>query len=264
MKKQLTFFALAIGGMVPSLSVMACSPNMANYGNCIRQQQQAHQQIMQQAHMQQSGYYGQPTRPQRTENTPPPQVTTNQCQARPQGGKACLTVYKQDPDYKFHLIETNAQGNTVYARFYHTDGQAIKSEQWYNAQGIKHGAFKSYHPNGRQKSLGNFVNGQLQGDFKIHDENGQLITVEHYKNDNGVLETHYQNDKKHGQETEFDYIQTKKGHTQIITRTAQWVGGVKHGEEKFFETNNRGKTKLIRTVMWQNGKVVHWWLMNMV
>ena len=191
----------------------------------------------------------------RDDDTLPPQVTTNQCQARPQGGKACLTVYKQDPDYKFHLIETNAQGNTVYARFYHTDGQAIKSEQWYNAQGIKHGAFKSYHPNGRQKSLGNFVNGQLQGDFKIHDENGQLITVEHYKNDNGVLETHYQNGKKHGQETEFDYIQTTKGHTQIITRTAQWAGGVKHGEEKFFEATSKGKIKLVKTIIWQNGKM---------
>lgn len=253
MKKLVSLSALAVSGVMFSSSAHACA---GNDHACI-QRQQTIAALHNNPAMCQYGYNPNcqtQTARSSISDTPPPQVTTGQCQARPQGGKACLTIYKQDPDYKFHLMETNAQGNLVYARFYHVDGQTIKSEQWYNAQGIKHGAFKSYHPNGTQKSLGNFVNGQLQGDYKIHDENGQLIKIEHYQHDNIILEVFYQNGKKHGQETEFDYVQTKKGLAQVIARTAQWVSGVKHGEEQFFETNHKGKTKLVKTIIWQNGK----------
>lgn len=192
----------------------------------------------------------------RADDTPPPPTSVRECQATPQGTQMCAEVSIKVPNYTFNVMETNAQGNIVYARFYHVDGRTVKSEQWYNAQGYKHGAFKSYHQNGRTKSLGNYVNNQLQGDFKIHDENGQLIKIEHYKDDWSVLETHYQNGKKHGQEAEFTYVNTRKGLTPVVIRTAQWANGKKHGEEKFFEADKKARPKLIRTVMWQNGNQV--------
>ncbi len=260
MKKLLTLSALATCGVLfsPSASATcagndnACiqrmntigalhnDPSLCAYGynpNCYPNQQ--------------SG-----SRSRSADMPPPPPTSVRECQATPQGTQMCAEVSIKVPNYTFNVMETNTQGNIVYARFYHVDGRTVKSEQWYNAQGYKHGAFKSYHQNGRTKSLGNYVNNQLQGDFKIHDENGQLIKIEHYKDDWSVLETHYQNGKKHGQEAEFTYVNTRKGLTPVVIRTTQWANGKKHGEEKFFEADKKARPKLIRTVVWQNGNQV--------
>lgn len=256
MKKLVTLSAFALfatlGVHQSAMANCYCPQGMLSQGLCYAPQGQNNS-------MRPIGYAVCPAQPARSSryDTPPPRVTDDICQARPQGGKSCLQVYKSDPNYKFNLTETNRQGTIVYFRAYHIDGDTVKSEQWYNENGLKHGAFKSYHPNGNTKSIGNYVNNLLQGEFKIHDENGQLIKIEHYQDDVDVLDVFYQNGKKHGQETEYGYTQTKRGLVQYIARTAQWVNGVKHGEEKFFEvTNNRGKTRLVKTVIWQNGKTV--------
>lgn len=101
-------------------------------------------------------------------DSPPPSLTDDICEARPKGGKACLKVSKADPNYKFDLTETNAQGNIVYFRDYHIDGNTTKAENNFK-DGIRHGIFKTFHDNGQPKGLGNFVNGQLQGEYKIFD-----------------------------------------------------------------------------------------------
>lgn len=65
---------IAMGVMSVGSVAWACSPNLPNYGNCIRQQQQAHQMAIQQQAMQQQGYggYVQPHRQEPIDLTPPP------------------------------------------------------------------------------------------------------------------------------------------------------------------------------------------------
>ncbi|OPH37346.1 DUF4189 domain-containing protein [Moraxella equi] len=57
---KLSATALIIGGanMLLSQSALACSPNLPNYGNCVRMQQQQAEQHAYQMHQQQSGGYG--------------------------------------------------------------------------------------------------------------------------------------------------------------------------------------------------------------
>lgn len=247
MKKLLTLSALATCGVLFSPSAVACSPNLPNYGNCVRQQQQTQQQILQA--QQQQGYANNPSQAQQYQKP----TLYQSCEARPQGGQTCLATLKDGR--KVHISETNAQGVKVYFRTYYADGNTIESEQQYQ-DNVAHGAFKSYHLNGKPQFLGNYVNGKLHGELKTHDENGRLIKVEHYQNDVEILRTDYQNGKKHGLEVEFGYAQNNPK-LPVVIRTAQWVNGVKHGEEQFFEiTNKKGKTKLIKTVMWKNGNQV--------
>lgn len=196
-----------------------CPQGMLSQGLCYAPQGQNNS-------MRPIGYAICPASPRQSSSkydTPPPSVTDNICQARPQGGKVCLKVYKSDPNYKFNLTETNAQGNIVYFRDYHIDGDTIKAESYFNQDSIRHGVFKTFHENGQPKGLGNFVNGQLQGEYKIFDTNGQIIKIEHYKDHETILEIAYQNGKKHGQEIEYGYLDNgKKGLTAYISRTAQW------------------------------------------
>lgn len=87
-------------------------------------------------------------------------------------------------------------------------------------------------------------------------DNGQLYRID-YHSDN-VTKRHsvgYHNNKKHG--TEYEMILLKNNRDWTVIRQATWLNGQKHGEEKFFElVNKRGKTKLVKTVMWQHGKMI--------
>lgn len=255
MKKFLILSAFSVlatlGFHQSAMANCYCPQGMLSQGLCYVPQGQNNS-------MRPIGYAICPASPRQSKyDAPPPPVTKDICEARPHGGKACLTVYISDPNYKFKLTETNAQASLLYFRDYHIDGNTIKAET-HLKDGIRHGVFKTFHENGQPKGLGNFVNGQLQGEYKVYDENGRLIEIEHYKDDENVLEISYQNGKKHGQEIEYGYLNNgKKGLTQYVLRTAQWQNGIKHGEEKFFEVvNKKGKTKLVKTVMWQNGKVI--------
>lgn len=179
------------------------------------------------------------------------------CQTLQNNTKRCAYTSKTTGEL-MNVSDFNAQGGISVNRLYHAGSQSLKSEQFYDEQGRKHGTFRSYHANGKPNGIGQSVHGKLQGDFRLHDENGQLIKIEHYKDEQLILEIHYANNQKHGQEIEYGYLDGgKKGLIPYIARTAQWVNGIKHGEEKFFEaTNKKGKTKLVKTVMWQNGKAI--------
>lgn len=185
---------------------------------------------------------------------PLPDRYHEQCQAQPSGTKLCQYIRK-DTGIISSIFETNANGKVLYYRRYNNVG-VIKSEIWHNQQGEVHGAFKAYHDNGKLSNEANFVNGKMQGESKVYDQNGALIEIEYYHDDKNVLEFEYANNQKHGQETQYQYVQVRGNTVQVPVRTAQWVNGVKHGEERFFEANKKGKTKLVRTVMWQNGNQV--------
>ncbi|MDO4895873.1 MAG: hypothetical protein Q3971_00815 [Moraxella sp.] len=55
--KSALFGTVAFMAMGIGQNALACSPNLPNYGNCVRQQQQAWQMQQQQQAMQQNGYY---------------------------------------------------------------------------------------------------------------------------------------------------------------------------------------------------------------
>lgn len=252
MKKLLTLFALATCGVLFSPSAMAncyCEQGVMSGDACLvpRNINSSSGSMMP---------IGRPICPAQSGGQAPTYkkpTLYQSCESRPQGGQACLATLKDGR--KVHVSETNAQGVKVYFRTYYADGNTIESEQQYQGN-VAHGAFKSYHLNGKPQFLGNYVNGKLHGELKTHDENGRLIKVEHYQNDVEILRTDYQNGKKHGLEVEFGYAQNNPK-LPVVIRTAQWVNGVKHGEEQFFEiTNKKGKTKLIKTVMWKNGNQV--------
>lgn len=69
---------IAMGVMSVGSVAWACSPNLPNYGNCIRQQQQAQQMAIQQQAMQQQGYGGGYTQYQEPIDLSPPPILMNQ------------------------------------------------------------------------------------------------------------------------------------------------------------------------------------------
>lgn len=254
MKKFLILSTFGIFGVLGFMqSAIACNPSDPHYNSCVyhniilpaQQNQPRISQAQAQAYQR---ALDQPIKPL-------PDRYHEQCQAQPSGTKLCQYIYKDTGKIGF-VFETNTSGTVLYYRRYDNAG-ILKSESWYNNQGHRHGAFKAYHNNGKLSGESNFVNGQLQGEYKVYDENGRLIEIEHYQDDKNILEFQYANDQKHGQETQYQYIQLRQNTVQVPIRTAQWQNGIKHGEEKFFEVvNKKGKTKLVKTVMWQNGKMV--------
>lgn len=70
--KTSLLFALVLGGFGLFNQAHACSPNLPNYGNCVRQQQQAHQDMIRQGQMQQGQYGQHPVYQEPVDLTPPP------------------------------------------------------------------------------------------------------------------------------------------------------------------------------------------------
>lgn len=285
MKKLLTLSALIAGGIYFSPSAMACSPNLPNYGNCIRQQQQQQQQIMQ---AQQQGYFnygGSPSRstPTRTIYISPP---THDIKCRPAQDVHQVCEYRRlDTGVLDMVAGKNKKGDDVYFIGYDARGN-VEFKTIYEYQPTKHGALvkqTTYDGNGKLDHISQEVNKLLEKnkhnlETTFYDANGNISRIEHRRIGEIVYSQEYRNNKKHGKERhytgsadehvlyEMDWANGVKHGKEyrydefddVVIYEANWANGVKHGEEKIYKKYRfyHGTPKLKKTVMWENGKKV--------
>lgn len=67
-------------------------------------------------------------------------------------------------------LYVNNQKHGLWKEYYDHTGTIMIEEEF--KDGVKHGIFTSYHPNGQVFSQGEFINGLREGYFRIFDEDG--------------------------------------------------------------------------------------------
>ena len=70
-----------------------------------------------------------------------------------------------------HYVNNKKHG--VWREYYDSNGGLMIEEAYLN--GVKHGRFASFHPNGQILSEGEFQYGSREGCFKVYDENGTHV-----------------------------------------------------------------------------------------
>lgn len=244
------------GAMSLGQSALACSPNLPNYGNCInmQQQQQWHEQQRLGYEQQNSMYGGSSGYDAGYSNSFIPH--THDCKATKTGGRVC-NQYNGNGTW-VRRFEENAKGKLIVDQFIKSDKVAM--ETIYDAKtGRSYVIFYTLDGVVYSMTTSNIKGQEYTQIEEIFDKsNGKLVAIKFYKlNKAGVdtdwIKQSYQNDQKHGKEYEYDI---NNNDSYVVIREANWVNGVKHGEEKFFKQSMLGKPKVVRTVMWQNGKQV--------
>lgn len=115
--------------------------------------------------------------------------------------------YKNDLPYgeqiDYYAIYTDDSFNYAPAN---EDGSAkTKSIKFYNENGKEHGEFKDFYPNGKEKLIINFVNGDLQGMERSYDIDGNLI-----------IKKTYEKSKLHGEVLEYHYKYLDESYTNVV------------------------------------------------
>ncbi|MFN5317501.1 MAG: toxin-antitoxin system YwqK family antitoxin, partial [Bacteroidia bacterium] len=87
---------------------------------------------------------------------------------------------------------TEKYTNQKLKRIYH--GNVIDGDT------ILHGSDNSYYENGQLKSIGKYVNGNAEGEFKWYHENGQLEEIKKYVNgkEEGEFKWYHKNGQLEG------------------------------------------------------------------
>ena len=81
-------------------------------------------------------------------------------------------------------LYVNNRKHGVWRSYYDYTGSLMIEENYQN--GIQHGRFVSYHPNGKLLSEGQFFNGLREGCFSIYDEEGNNIKRLLFIHDNQI------------------------------------------------------------------------------
>lgn len=166
------------------------------------------------------------------------------CQPTQDGGQAC-SLYAND---RLNFTDfTDKNGKMIFRRYYYEDHRKIvKQESAYNGKNNRHGKTVIYYDNGQPKYVLNYVNNKAQGEERQYYENGKLKGIIYY--DKGQF---------HGQFSYFDeneqLIRTETFDKDNKTHSQEYLNGQKHGQELFYKTNKKGKTKVTKKVLWQHG-----------
>lgn len=166
------------------------------------------------------------------------------CQKTQDGGQAC-SVYAGDRLSFTDFSDKN--GKMIFQRFYYQDHRGlVKSESAFDGENNRHGKTVHYHENGQPKYVMNYVNNKAQGEERQYDEHGRLIGIIYY--DAGEF---------HGQFKFFDetgaLIRTETFEHDKKIHSQEYQNGQKHGQELFFTTTKKGKSKITKKVLWQHG-----------
>ncbi len=246
------------GVMSLGQSALACTPGFTNYENCVnmRQQQWNEQQRLgyeEQNAMYGSGYNSGNYDDNRFGYSLKRDVTTD-CQRFSDGRKTC-SMYSNETGKLEGLMVYSASGEIISQKTYNNG--VLVLENIYDEISQEEQSIY-YTRNGTVSLIIKKVKGQeYTAQWYSFDDNENLIDILWYKvgksSEKPWIKQAYQNNQKHGKEYEYDIDNYQ---SYVVIREANWVNGVKHGEEKFFKPKMLGKPKLVRTVMWQNGKQV--------
>lgn len=114
---------------------------------------------------------------------------------------------------------------------------------------LKHGVYKEWDEYGNLKREVNFVNGKVNGPFKVYFDVGLAATMGKELLGKVYTITNYKNDVLHGLDQMFDY---KYGKQQVILQKT-WVNGKQTKQETWYED---GKPESVVT---ENGINVTWY-----
>jgi antitoxin component YwqK of YwqJK toxin-antitoxin module len=84
-------------------------------------------------------------------------------------------------------VYLNNKKRGIWREYYDYTGSLMIEEMYNN--GVQHGRFASYHPNGRLWSEGQFNNGLREGYFRIYDEEGNNVRSLLFINNNQIEDT---------------------------------------------------------------------------
>lgn len=180
---------------------------------------------------------------------------TYDCKATKAGGRVC-NQYDGNGTW-VRRFEENAQGKVIVDQGINYD--KVTSETIYDEKtGQTYETLYTLNGTPYKVYTMNIKGEEFTQTEKIFDEDtGKLAQLIFYKpNKAGVdkkwIAQLYPNpkDPKHVIKIEFNVDNGAPIHL------TNWVNDVKHGEEKFFKQSMLGKSKVVRTVMWQNGKQV--------
>lgn len=180
---------------------------------------------------------------------------TYDCKATKTGGRVC-NQYDGNGTWVRHF-EENAKGKTIVDQGINYD--KVTSETIYDEKtGQTYMTLYTLNGTPYKVYTMNIKGEEFTQTEKIFDEDtGKLAQLIFYKPNKAGVEKKwiaqlYPNpkDPKHVIKIEFNIDNGAPIHL------TNWVNDVKHGEEKFFKQSMLGKSKVVRTVMWQNGKQV--------
>lgn len=202
MKKLFALSALATCGVLFAPSAMACSPNLPNYGNCVRQQQQTQQQILQAQQQGYSNYGGLASRS--GQQAPMLTMNSNVTQTcRPAQDVHQICEYHHIHTGKLSSVTaTNQNGDDVYTIGYQ-DGK-VTFKTIYEYQKTKHGTLvkaTTYDGNGKldhiNQEVSKFIDKKNPHTHEVtfYDGNGNVSRIEHRWMGNIVYSQEYP-DKK--------------------------------------------------------------------
>ncbi len=250
--KLLALSGTLFGVMSLGQSALACSPNLPNYGNCINMQQQQWNEQQRLGYEQQNAMYG-GSSGYDAGYSKPFIPHTYDCKATKTGGRVC-NQYDGNGTW-VRRFEENAQGKTIVDQGINYD--KVTSETIYDEKtGQTYETLYTLTGTPYKVYTMNIKGEEFTQTEKIFDEDtGKLAQLIFYKPNKAGIDKKwiaqlYQKDPNHVIEIEFNID------TNAPIRVTNWVNDVKHGEEKFFKQSMLGKPKVVRTVMWQNGKQV--------
>jgi antitoxin component YwqK of YwqJK toxin-antitoxin module len=81
-------------------------------------------------------------------------------------------------------VYVNNKKHGLWREYYDHTG-SLMIEEIYN-NGIQHGRYACFHPNGQVMSEGLFDNGSREGYFRVYDESGNLVRTLLFRNNNQI------------------------------------------------------------------------------
>ena len=176
-------------------------------------------------------------------------------------GKTDGAYFEYAPDGKLHYEYTYKKGELIAYKFFARDGSILKESQkkdgaflfegyatngnkttegLYNLNGGAEGTWKYYNDNGTLLSVGNFKNNNLTGEYTSYHKNGDVESIYHYVNDtlSGYFVAYHQNGRMSVQGMFKDGEQHDEWRYYFPNQTIKAINffhqGKLHGEQKVF------------------------------
>ncbi|MDO5051020.1 MAG: hypothetical protein Q4D68_04700 [Moraxella equi] len=185
-------------------------------------------------------------------NYPSQPTMRTECQMLNNGYQSCIHYSLSTGAITFKEMINPKTSRPISQIFYHYNGQ-ISSEKSFDEQGKEHGTHKDYRSTGQLFAVEIYEHGKkISGEYDNNNGTVTKVTYEYTPSQKIEHRRVYVNGKQHGLENKQFYHEKSK--KWVTLYEVNWVNGKKHGTEKFYSLiNDKGRTKLDKTVEWNNG-----------
>lgn len=174
------------------------------------------------------------------------------CEMLDSSYQSCMRFSLPTGTLIFEEVINIKTSHPILQRFYYLHNSKVHSELLFDEQGEKHGIQKYYSQTGQRYAVVVYEHGkEISAEY---DDNGKITKVTQQYTPSHTIEHRriFVNGKQHGLETKQFFHKKKK--KWVMLYKVNWVNNKKHGSEKFYSlVNDKGKTKLDKTIEWHNG-----------